>query len=76
MSSNILYKNGYYVNKEKYSNMLSTIKKDLTVSPYQNYTKKSNISFCIYDETPDYLIVPKYYGLSKIQDLYIDKVYS
>ena len=76
MNSNILYKNGYYIDKKIYSNIINTIKQDLTVVPYQNYNKQSNISFCIYDENKDYLIVPKYYGLSKIQDSYIDKVYN
>ena len=76
MNSNILYKNGYYINKEKYSDILDNIKKELTVSPYQNYNKKLNISFCIYNETNEHLIVPKYYGLNKIKDSYIDNIYN
>lgn len=64
------------IQMKKYINIISSIKNDLTVTPYQNYNNKSNTSFCIYNETEDYLIVPKYYGLDNIKDQYIDKVYN
>ena len=50
--------------------IISKIKQDLTVTPYQSFKiGNSNVkpeSFTVYDENDEYLSIPKYYGIEKI----------
>lgn len=66
---NLIDKRGYIINKTNYTtDKLKIIKKDLTVSPVNSYnmTPTNKKYYKIYKETTTKLIVPKYYGLSKI----------
>jgi superfamily II DNA or RNA helicase len=65
-SSTILKKNGYFIKKNIYKDDITTIKKELTVEPFQSYIIQTKPqSFSVYSENDDYIIVPKYYGLKK-----------
>jgi len=68
----ILSKDGYLLNKKLFdASELNKIKNELTVEPQKfgvSYGKKKeedNLSFKVFRETDDYLIIPKYYGLDK-----------
>jgi len=65
----ILSKEGYLLNKRNYDEVyLSNIRKELTVSPMATYkvsAKTKPEKFIIYDETDDYISVPKFYGLER-----------
>jgi superfamily II DNA or RNA helicase len=77
MDKTILCKEGYLVPKtNKFNNMIDTIKKELTVKPYQMSTfvkKDVDTSFPVYQENDNYLCVPKYYGLKKFGPADINK---
>ena len=65
----LLNKQGYIVKKDCVdSQTIKDIKKDLTVKPmvlkaYQDFVKPN--AFTIYQESPNYLYLPRYYGIEK-----------
>jgi superfamily II DNA or RNA helicase len=71
----ILTKDGYLLKKSLFDlNSINKIKNDLTVEPQKfgvSFGKKrgdkeeENLSFKVFRETEDFLIIPKYYGLDK-----------
>jgi superfamily II DNA or RNA helicase len=64
--SKILSKEGYLIPKnDKFAKLIDETKKELTVEPFQTFTKAEPDQFQVYQENKDYLCVPKYYGLSK-----------
>jgi superfamily II DNA or RNA helicase len=66
MSNTILCKEGYLIPKiDKYTEIIKTAMKELTVEPYVFMKKKQDIQFKIYQENDEYISVPKYYGLEK-----------
>lgn len=70
MTTTILSKEGYLIPKiDKFKNQIDSIKKELTVTPYQpcSFLKnKEPNTFTVYQENDKYISVPKYYGLQKI----------
>lgn len=63
-----LKKNGYYIKKKSIQkNIIDNIIKDMTVDGATYYEKKLNINkkFKIYNENEKYIIVPKFYGITK-----------
>ncbi len=64
-----LNKQGYIIKKDCVDNqIIKDIKKDLTVKPivlkaYQDFVKPT--PFQIYQESPNYLYLPRYYGIEK-----------
>jgi len=69
----ILSKDGYLLNKNLFvPTEINNIRNELTVEPFKfgvSYGKKNkdeeNLSFKVFRETDDYLIIPKYFGLKK-----------
>ena len=61
----ILSKNGYIINKNKYSkDDIKKIRKELTVKPFVNNIYNKEIeSYPVYKESEENLIVPKFYGI-------------
>ena len=66
----ILTKDGYLLNKEKFTKKeLDAIKNELTVQPQLSYSIgiKNNLEkFNVYKENEEYLSIPKFYGISRI----------
>lgn len=65
---NILTKKGYVISKKKNKDKIDEIKKDLTVTPHNSYSKNTNIkpeSFEVFIEDDENIIVPKFYGIKK-----------
>ena len=66
----ILTKDGYLLNKEKFTKKeLDAIKNELTVQPQLSYSIgiKNNLEkFNVYKENEQYLSIPKFYGISRI----------
>ena len=68
-----LSKDGYLLNKNLFNpTEINNIRNELTVEPFKfgvSYGKKNkekeNLSFKVFRETDDYLIIPKYFGLKK-----------
>ena len=57
---------GYGILKEGNDEIIEDLKKDLTVSPNNNFNLSSTPSkFCIYAENNKRLYIPRYYGLQK-----------
>jgi len=65
----ILSKKGYLIpNNDKFKLFINNCKKDLTVKPVITCSiakNKEPVIFNVYNETDEYLIIPKYYGLKK-----------
>jgi superfamily II DNA or RNA helicase len=63
-----LSKEGYMIKKnDKNKDDIALIKKELTVEPHQTF-KQANIKmpkYKVYQETDEYLAIPRYYGLNK-----------
>ena len=70
-----LTKEGFIIKKTKNNkDMVETIKKELTVEPYQVF-KQANIKpvkFPVYQENDEYIVVPKFYGINKFGKPTID----
>jgi superfamily II DNA or RNA helicase len=66
----ILTKDGYLLNKNKFTNReLEMIKNDLTVQPQLSYSigvSNKIEKFEVYKENDDYLSIPKFYGINKV----------
>ena len=77
MTKTILCKEGYLVPKiTKYSEIIKTAKKELTVEPFNpcTFTKKDEVvCFEVFQENEEYLSVPKFYGLKKFGQPDINK---
>ena len=67
-SNNTLTKEGYIIKKTDENKMIiQTVKNELMVEPHMTF-KQANIKpqkFAVYQETEEYLIVPKFYGMKK-----------
>ena len=68
----LLSKDGYLLTKNLFDpTEINNIRNELTVEPFKfgvSYGKKNkdeNLSFKVFRETDDYLIIPKYFGLKK-----------
>mgnify|MGYP003704357577 CR=1 FL=1 len=77
MTQTILCKEGYLIPKtSKFESMINIIKKELTVEPYQlcSFVKNEEpVKFNVYQENDEYISIPKYYGLKKINKNVIDE---
>lgn len=66
MSDNsILNTNGYGIFKKNNEELILKLKKDLTMTPKNNFDDKNAESFPIYTESEKRIYIPKYYGLQK-----------
>ena len=63
-----MYRNGYYVKKTKdNSDEIVKLKNELTVKPYgPPQFMKDEKPFGVYQETDEYLIIPKYFAKEKL----------
>jgi superfamily II DNA or RNA helicase len=77
MTKTILCKEGYLIPKtNKYSEIIKTVKKELTVEPFNpcTFAKKNEIiQFEVFQENKEYVAVPKFYGLKKFGQPDINK---
>ena len=71
---NSLSNNGYGIIKENNKNLIEEIKKELTVTPNNNFDSNCIKQYPIYIENDKKLYVPKYYGLQKFGIPKINKI--
>lgn len=64
---NYITKEGYIVKKTNLK-LIDEIKKDLTVTPHLAFKHKNikPVSFKVYEETDNYISIPKFYGIKKL----------
>ncbi len=58
---------GYVIRKSRFSDdQLDSFRKDLNVSPINNYASQEIVSYKIYTETKTHMYLPKYYAIDKL----------
>ena len=76
--SNYINKKGYVIYKKNLSDdQIINIKEELTIKPFvpKDYAvKNQNNSFSIYLENKNKIYIPKYYGIHKFGNDYINKL--
>jgi superfamily II DNA or RNA helicase len=77
VNNNTITKEGYIIKKTNTNkDIIDKIKKDLTVEPHMSF-KIANVKpvqFPVYQETDEYISIPKFYGLGKFGKPKIDKM--